>query len=111
MELDLYSNIEYTAAWYYRNFPGFYNIDCYKILADFSQNPYKHKIDSRVEESKHTEEEQEPREEERQNKKIRLDNRNKNGLWSKHRCFYTEDFFIFFRDLYRFYLLSIFYFI
>ena len=32
-ELATYSNIRYTPAWYYKQFPGFYNIECYKILA------------------------------------------------------------------------------
>ena len=32
---DLYSfdNIPGTPAWYYKKFPGFYNVECYKILA------------------------------------------------------------------------------
>ena len=35
---DLYSfdNIPYTPAWYYKHFPGFYSIDCYKILASWT---------------------------------------------------------------------------
>ena len=41
-ELDYYSNIEYTAGWYYNQFPKFYNVECYKILADFSNNPEKY---------------------------------------------------------------------
>ena len=32
-ELCTFGNIEYTPAWYYKHFPGFYNIQCYKILA------------------------------------------------------------------------------
>ena len=56
MELELYSTIEYTAGWYYRNFPGFYNIECYKILADYSHNPSKYIRESGVEESKEREE-------------------------------------------------------
>ena len=32
-ELCTFSNIEYTPAWYYKKFPGFYNVECYKILA------------------------------------------------------------------------------
>ena len=32
-ELCTFSNIEYTPAWYYKSFPGFYNVECYKILA------------------------------------------------------------------------------
>ena len=67
-----------TAGWYYRNSPGFYNIDCYKILADYSQNPNTYKVNGGVEESKDTEEQE--YEEERLNKTIRLDNNNNNGL-------------------------------
>ena len=36
-ELSTYSNIRYTPAWYYKQFPGFYNIECYKILARHTQ--------------------------------------------------------------------------
>ena len=32
-ELCTFGNIEYTPAWYHKHFPGFYNIQCYKILA------------------------------------------------------------------------------
>ena len=32
-ELCTFANIEYTPAWYYKHFPGFYNVQCYKILA------------------------------------------------------------------------------
>lgn len=39
MELELYSTIEYTPGWYYTKYPKFYNIDCYKILSDYSHNP------------------------------------------------------------------------
>ena len=56
MDLDLYSTIEYTPGWYYRNYPGFYNIECYKILADYSQHPEKYRLnDEGVEESKNEE--------------------------------------------------------
>ena len=79
MELELYSNIEYTAGWYYRNLPGFYNIDCYKILADYSENPNKYRLDGGEEESKEQEEEVE-----HSNKKIRLDNNINNGLQSEY---------------------------
>ena len=85
MELELYSTIEYTAGWYYRNFPGFYNIDCYKILADYSHNPSKYIVDGGVEESK----EQGEHTEERITKKIRLDDNNHNGLQSEYGCIDT----------------------
>ena len=85
MELDLYSTIEYTAGWYYRHFPGFYTIDCYKILADYSQNPSKYTSVCGVEESKGVECVEEERdsnneEQERTNKKIRLSDNISNGL-------------------------------
>ena len=37
-----FQNIEYTPAWYYKQFPGFYNIECYNILADYSEHPEKY---------------------------------------------------------------------
>ena len=49
-ELCTFSNIEYTPAWYYKKFPGFYNVECYKILAAWNQGVRdenkKRKIDS-----------------------------------------------------------------
>ena len=36
-ELCTFSNIEYTPAWYYKKFPGFFNVECYKILAAWNQ--------------------------------------------------------------------------
>jgi hypothetical protein len=36
-ELCAFSNIRYTPAWYYKQFPGFFNVDCYKILAKHTQ--------------------------------------------------------------------------
>mgnify|MGYP006189585633 CR=1 FL=1 len=41
-ELEYYSNIEYIAGWYYNQFPKFYNVECYRILSDFSQHPEKY---------------------------------------------------------------------
>jgi len=87
MELELYSTIEYTAGWYYRNCPGFYNIDCYKILADYSHNPSKYTLEGGVEESK--EQAEEHTQEERITKKIRLDDNNHNGLHSEYGCIDT----------------------
>ena len=57
MELELYLNIEYTAGWYYWNFPGFYNINCFKILADFSQHPSTYRTEG-AEESNETEQQE-----------------------------------------------------
>ena len=31
--LCTFGNIPYTPAWYYKRFPGFFNVECYKILA------------------------------------------------------------------------------
>ena len=28
-----FGNIPHTPAWYYKRFPGFFNVECYKILA------------------------------------------------------------------------------
>ena len=36
-ELCTFANIEYTPAWYYKRFPGFYNVECYRILAAWTQ--------------------------------------------------------------------------
>jgi len=54
MEEIAFQNIEYTPAWYYTNFPGFYNVECYNILADYSQHPEKYmkEQDEGVEETK-----------------------------------------------------------
>ena len=34
-ELCPYSNIGYTPAWYWKRFPGFLNVECYRILANW----------------------------------------------------------------------------
>ena len=31
-ELCTFANVEYTPAWYYKKVPGFYNVECYRIL-------------------------------------------------------------------------------
>ena len=69
-DLSLYSTIEYTPGWYYTHFPGFYNIECYKILSDFSNHPEKY-CDNGTEESKDDCEDK--YEHEHTKKKIRLD--------------------------------------
>ena len=33
--LCTFSNIPYTPAWYYKRFPGFFNVECYRILAQW----------------------------------------------------------------------------
>ena len=30
-----FANIPYPPAWYYKCFPGFFNVECYKILASW----------------------------------------------------------------------------
>ena len=35
--VDCFSNIQYTPAWYWKKFPGFFNVECYKILAAWDQ--------------------------------------------------------------------------
>ena len=34
-ELCSFANIKYTPAWYYKQFPGFFNVDSYRILANW----------------------------------------------------------------------------
>ena len=77
MELELDPTIEYINEWYYKNYPGFYNIDFYKILADYSHNPKKYKTNKGVEEEN---EEYKVVSDEILSKKLRLDNNNSNGL-------------------------------
>ena len=31
--IDCFSNIHYTPAWYWKKFPGFFNVEIYRILA------------------------------------------------------------------------------
>ena len=31
--IDCFSNIQYTPAWYRKKFPGFFNVESYRILA------------------------------------------------------------------------------
>ena len=35
-ELCAYSNIHYTPAWYWQRFPGFLNVECDRILANWT---------------------------------------------------------------------------
>ena len=35
-ELFAHSNIHYTPAWYWQRFPGFLNVECYRILANWT---------------------------------------------------------------------------
>ena len=36
-ELCSYANIKYTPAWYYKEFPGFFNVESYRILANWTE--------------------------------------------------------------------------
>ena len=36
-ELCTFANVEYTPAWYYKKFPGFYSVECYRILDGWTQ--------------------------------------------------------------------------
>ena len=36
-DLDTFSNIRYTPAWYYKKWPGFLNVESYKILANWDK--------------------------------------------------------------------------
>ena len=62
-ELCTYGNIDYTPAWYYKHFPGFFNVQCYKILAGW-QGGVRSEEQYLKDESEHREQE---------NKKRRLD--------------------------------------
>ena len=36
-DLDTFSTIRYTPAWYYKKWPGFLNVESYKILANWDK--------------------------------------------------------------------------
>ena len=36
------SRIVGTAEWYFKRWPGFYNDECYRILADYTAHPEKY---------------------------------------------------------------------
>ena len=36
-DLDTFSNIRYTPAWYYKKWPGFLSVESYKILANWDK--------------------------------------------------------------------------
>ena len=36
-DLDTFSNIRYTPAWYYKKWPGFLNVESYRILANWDK--------------------------------------------------------------------------
>ena len=35
--VDCFSNIHYTHAWYWKQIAGFFNVECYKLLAAWDQ--------------------------------------------------------------------------
>ena len=57
-ELCTFASIDYTPAWYYKHFPGFFNVQCYKILAGWQggvrseEQCLKDETESREEENK-----------------------------------------------------------
>ena len=68
-DLDLYSTIEYSPGWYYKKWPGFYNMECYKVLSHYSLHP---ELYHGVEESKNSMVDTEDTEEQsQQNKKCK----------------------------------------
>ena len=80
MDSEPFGNIEYTPAWYYKHFPGFYNIECYNILADYSNHPEKYVTDDGGVEEEKTDEpcdnsaEDDNETDERVNKKLKISN-------------------------------------
>ena len=76
MDSEPFGNVEYTPAWYYKHFPGFYNIECYNILADYSNHPEKYATDDGgVEEEKTDNNAEDDNEtDERVNKKLKISN-------------------------------------
>jgi hypothetical protein len=55
-DLELYSTIEYSPGWFYKKYPGFYNMECYKILSHYSHFPEQYQQqDNGVEETKESE--------------------------------------------------------
>ena len=80
-ELCTFGNIDYTPAWYYKHFPGFFNVQCYKILAGWQGGVRS--------EEQYLKDETESREEE--NKKRRLDCvATKDGVHSELQRTHTE---------------------
>ena len=35
--MDCFDRIEYTPAWYYKNWPGFFNVGCYELLSEWDK--------------------------------------------------------------------------
>ena len=67
-DLALYSTITYSPGWYYKKWPGFYNMECYKVLAHYSEHPEAYQG---VEESKEHEMSVEEEQTQEQNKKCK----------------------------------------
>ena len=81
-ELCTFENIDYTPAWYYKHFPGFYNVQCYKILAGWQGGVRSEDQYLMNEEQNRTEE----------NKKRRLDiaDTENNGVHGEFQRTHTE---------------------
>ena len=81
-ELCTFGNIDYTPAWYYKHFPGFFNVQCYRILAGWQGGV-------RSEEQCVKDEEQNTGEE---NKKRRIEctDTENNGIHSEFQRTHTE---------------------
>ena len=46
--VDCFSNIQYTPAWYWKKFPGFFNVECYKILAAWDQGVRSEEVERQL---------------------------------------------------------------
>jgi len=79
-ELCTFANIEYTPAWYYKHFPGFFNVQCYRILAGWQGGV-------RSDEQYLKEEEDNSNQE---NKKRRIESESEDGLHSEFQRTHTE---------------------
>ena len=73
MDIELYSTVEYTPGWYYHHFPGFWNVECYRILSDYSFHPEKYVKDvmEEDEEEATTDEDEENKNRKRKRKNIK----------------------------------------
>ena len=80
-ELCTFASIDYTPAWYYKHFPGFFNVQCYKILAGW-EGGVRSEEQCLIDESQNREEE---------NKKRRIDCADTdNGIHSEFQRTHTE---------------------
>ena len=47
--MALFQDKAYTAEWYYKLHPGFYNEQCYHIMAEYSANPERFQQEDQAE--------------------------------------------------------------